>query len=179
MRPIARFVGLGLVALTLVGCAARETAGQTVWPDDLALSYHWVGETVPPPDHYEYTITIGPTGGGEITFSPDYPADSVPEWRGQFVADPQALAALYHDMIAADLFEHDWQVIEDPPVGGSNEWLRVSRGDHEITVPAQARDANRLQVIYTDIQTLVPAEIWQEMWSQREAYRREYGTPQP
>jgi hypothetical protein len=25
----------------------------------------------------------------------------------------------------------------------------------------------------------VPAEIWQEMWSQREAYRREYGTPQP
>ena len=174
MRQMAWYVGLGLALVVLAGCASRG-ADRSGWPDDLALTYRWIGETVPPPDHYEYTITIGPSGGGEITFSPDYPGADVPEWRDQFVADPDALASLYHDMVAADLFDRDWQAIEDAQtVGGVSEWMRVSRGDQEITVPAQARDADLLQDIYTDIQTLVPAEIWQAMWGQREVYRREH-----
>jgi hypothetical protein len=177
MERMVWFIGLGAALLLLVGCAAERAASRPEWPADLTLSHHWVGETVPPPDHYEYSITIGPGGGGEITFYPDYPAEGVPEWRGQFVADAEALNTLYSAMLAADLFGREWQQSDEVTVGGATEWLRVASETQEVLVPAQARDAHLLQDVYRDIQLLVPAEIWADLWGQQEVYRREYRPP--
>ena len=41
-------------------------------PPDYAIRYQYYSEPTPPPDHYQYTIQIGPSSGGEIVFCPDY-----------------------------------------------------------------------------------------------------------
>ena len=137
MERIAWILGLGIALLLFAGCATGRSASRSEWPADLTLSYHWVGETVPPPDHHEYVITIGPGGGGEITFYPDYPDEGVPEWHGQFVADAEALNTLYAAMLAAGLFSRNWQQIDGSAVGGATEWLRVASEAQEVVVPAQ------------------------------------------
>ena len=38
-------------------------------PDGFGLTYEWTAGSLPPPGHYEYNISVGPTGQGEMVMS--------------------------------------------------------------------------------------------------------------
>ncbi|HUT36408.1 MAG TPA: hypothetical protein VNE39_23175 [Planctomycetota bacterium] len=50
-------------------------------PADFGFRYDWREGSLPPPYHYEYTISVSPEGEGTIVFRPDYPEHDVPAWE--------------------------------------------------------------------------------------------------
>src|SRR5581483_4503008 len=108
-------LGLGIFCIVLsalsLGCSiTTPTPPSTAVPflrrtrpDDFALEYRWREASLPPPYHYEYTITIKPTGHGEIVMIPDYPnvmvphypVQTIPRWTETFALQSKQLDQLY------------------------------------------------------------------------------------
>lgn len=145
-----------------------------VRPPDFHLEYEWSEGSLPPPEHYEYTIQVGPGTAGEIVFVPDYAMHDPPVWTKSFVVDEQSLDALYAQILERGLFEKSWPRRQDPPVGGSLEWLEVAAAGKSTRVPALAEGAETLQEIYRAIRSLVPEEIWSRLRQQQEQYQKEF-----
>ena len=128
-------------------------------PEDLSLRYRWCEGSVPPPDHYEYAIEIGP-GGGRIEFCPDYPSEGVPVWEEEFEVSVGEIESLYRLVIASRILGEMWTAIEDPPVGGSLEWLEIVAQGKHIRVPSAIEESEKVREIYGAIRDLVPEDVW-------------------
>lgn len=146
-------------------------------PGDFSLVYEWREGSLPPPYHYETTITVAADGAGSVTLVPDYPGPGVPVWTETFSLDAAALNALYAQLAAEGAFSTRWRALEDPPVGGSFSWLTLTAGGRQIEIPpfpieAQAGAAGRIQAAVT---ALVPTEVWDSLHARREQYVAEHG----
>ena len=108
-------------------------------PDDLGFRYSWREGSVPPPYHYEYTISVGPRGDGVVVFRPDYPEEGAPAWEERFRVPESQVAEVYRLMLEARVFAARWETEPDPPVGGSLEWLEVVAQGERHTVPSTLR----------------------------------------
>src|SRR5687768_17207155 len=53
---------------------AQREGKMAAYPADLRVEYDWRAGTMPPPHHYEYTVSIGPGTQGKVVFWPDYPS---------------------------------------------------------------------------------------------------------
>lgn len=145
-------------------------------PDDFHVEYHWSAGTMPPPHHYEYTITIEPSGLGKMVLIPDYPRDEVPRWTEPFTIEPEALDALYNVMVENGLFTRTWRQKDDPPVGGSAQWMVVVADGRHVevkTYPVVAQEA-AAEEIYSAVRGLVPSEVWKRLHALRDEYRRNW-----
>ena len=144
-------------------------------PDDLFIRYDWHEGTIPPPYHYEYTISIGADGRGQVEMMPGYSSSAAPVWTEGFSVSPEALAGLYRLMGKRRLLATRWREIERPPVGGSTNWLSVTAGGRQVCTPAFIVPAQQpaAEAVYAAIKALVPQEIWDRLHEQREQYVRD------
>jgi hypothetical protein len=146
-------------------------------PADFSLVYEWREGSLPPPYHYEYTISVTADGAGTLTLVPDYPGPAVPIWTETFGLDAAALDALYAQLAAEGAFTTGWRAEDDPPVGGSYSWLTLTAGGREIEIPpfpieSQTAAASRIEAA---VNALVPADLWDSINARREQYVAEHG----
>lgn len=130
-----------LLTTFFIACSTAHPAigAQDTRPDDFRVEYEWRAGSLPPPDHYEYTITITPSGQSKMVLTSDYPfldpSAVVPEWAEPFHVEEPNLHDLYRVMVENELFTRSWRKGDTPLVpGGSYQTLVViARGKH-ITV---------------------------------------------
>ena len=142
-------------------------------PDDFSIQYRWREGSVPPPDHYEYTIHLGPGGEGELVFYPDYPMYNPPNWSEQFQIDKATLERLYRLMEERGIFSRSWTE-SDEATGGALESVRIRADGMEFTVPGGIEEAEDVKEVYRFIRSTVPEKIWDTIMSRREKFVREY-----
>ncbi len=143
-------------------------------PDDFRIVYHWREGSLPPPDHYEYTVSLGPGTQGEIVFLPDYPMYHPPTWKEKFDIDSPALDRLYQLMVDKGLFCKNRPETQNDAVGGSLEWMEIHAGGKQLTVPAWAQDTEGLDETYRYIRSRVPKKVWDALMLRRDEFIKDY-----
>lgn len=163
--------------LLLAALAACSTPGATnTRPDDFNVTYEWQEGSLPPPFHYEYRITVQPTGQGEVVMVPDYPSEHVPTWTETFNVQPVALDNLYQVMVDNGLFTQNWRAQENPPVGGSSQSMVVTAHGQQITIPVYvvAELETAVTEMYSAVTALVPPNVWEKLETQHQQYIQEH-----
>jgi hypothetical protein len=152
-------------------------------PADFTVTYLWREGSMPPPFHYEYTISIGPGDQGKIEYTPDYPSEKVPTWIETFSPTSEELDNLYSLILNRKVFSIEWKEMSNFPVGGSSERAEISAGGKQILLPRFPESPNDAVAsdLYSAIRALVPQAIWDKLDAQRKAYADNYGkeTPTP
>jgi hypothetical protein len=145
-------------------------------PIDFNLVYQWQEGSLPPPYHYEYTITIDMAGQGQIVMVPDYSFSNPPTWTETFTLTTAALDQLYRLLIDKGLFTQRWQAQTDPPVGGSYDSLQVTAHRQQIDIPSFVvpLQATAAEDMTAAVRALVPHTIWYKLDTQREQYMAEH-----
>jgi len=143
-------------------------------PADLTVRYEWCGATMPPPYHHEYTIHIGPGCSGEIVFVPDYSMHDPPVWVEKLDVAEKDLDEMYALMVKKGVFDKRWTEIQNPPIGGSLEWLEVTALGERFSVPSAIVESKTIKEIYQAIKSLVPDATWSKLRSRREEYMHNY-----
>jgi hypothetical protein len=159
-----------LASLLLAACAADGAAGPP--PGDFSLRYDWREGSLPPPYHYEYTITLAADGSGAITMTPDYPGAEVPVWEEPFTVAPEAVDQLHDLLLAQGLLRERWREQDSPPVGGSSASLEVTTGGRTVELPAFPVDdqAERVAAMHAAVEALVPQPIRDDLERRRAEY---------
>lgn len=149
----------------------------TTRPADFALTYSWAAGSVLPPNHYEYTITVQPSGEGTILFVPDYSVGDAPQWHESFTLTSAQMDALYTTMEGNGLFETLWQPPESPPEGGSSDVITVSANRQTIHIPPYVIDKQEAarETIAGAVRATVPDALWAKLERQRQEYVDHYG----
>lgn len=173
MRIISTLLLLTL-GLTLTACGGGGTGAA---PDDFTLRYEWRAGSLPPPYHYEYTISVGPDGGGVIVMVPNYPGEGVPEWREEFTLTRAELDGLYQLLTEQGLLSERWREEDQPPVGGSYAWVVVTAGGRQVELPSfvEAGQRPRAEAMYAAIEALVPQATRADLEARRATYVQENG----
>lgn len=169
-RAIACSAAALAAALLLAACAPDGAAGTP--PADLRVRYDWREGSLPPPYHYEYTITLAADGAGAMTMIPDYPGPGVPVWEEPFTLPPEDLAALYGLMLDQGLLSEAWRELDMPPVGGSSASIEVTAGGRTVRIPSfpVAEQQERAAAIFAAIEAAVPRAIRDDLEARRAAY---------
>jgi hypothetical protein len=184
MLRLARFARVfALLAALLSGLAcalfsppAAPTPTPTLFPNerpaDFTVEYYWAEGSLPPPYHYEYTISVAADGAVTLTYIPDYPSADAPVWTETLTLTPAELDALYANLATYGLFSTAWQAQDSPPVGGSSDTLTATAGGVTLkvpayVVPAQAADESALAAT---MQAIIPDDVWARLAAQRDDY---------
>jgi hypothetical protein len=140
------------------------------------VEYSWQEGSLPPPHHYEYSISLTASGQSQITMIPDYPSPETPVWTETFTVQPAAFDELYRSMIAQGLLTTNWQALSQPPVGGSAESLKVTAGGRQIEIPVHVAPEQEAQTkaMYAALKLLVPTGLWEKLQAQRDEYGKAY-----
>ncbi len=167
-----------LLLLVAAGCTTVNPTPNPLntRPADFSLVYEWQEGSLPPPYHYEYTITLNPDGQGQIVMVPDYSFSNPPTWTETFTVTPAVFDQFYQRLIDKGLFAQRWQAQDQPPVGGSYDSLHVTAHGQQITIPSFViqTQANAAEDISTAIRVLVPQNIWDKLNARREQYVTEH-----
>lgn len=173
-----RYLIVAVSLMLLSGCTAMNPTPNPLdtRPADFNVIYEWQEGSLPPPYHYEYSITIKPDGQGEIVMLPDYDSDTTPYWIEPFTVTSSALDQFYRLLIDKGLFTQRWQAQSDPPVGGSYDSWQVTAHGQQITIPSFViqTQAKAAEDIATAVRALVPQQLWDKLNAQREQYVRDY-----
>jgi hypothetical protein len=158
---------------------AKDNDGATALiarPDDFSLRYEWREGSIPPPYHYEYSISIKPDGRGQVVMVPDYHSDQVPIWTETFRLQPTELDALYASLTEQGLFRQVWQAPHRLPVGSSSQTLVIVAQGKSIVLPDYVvpEQAPAAKAIYATVIELVPKSIWTELYARRAEYVKEH-----
>ena len=178
MRKLPLVFAAVLLFTLSVGCTTVSPTPNPVdtRPADFNLVYPWQAGSLPPPYHYEYTITIDSAGQGQIVMVPDYSFSNPPTWTEPFVLTTAALDQLYRLLIDKGLFTQRWQAQTDPPVGGSYDSLHVTAHGQQIAIPSFVlpTQVTAAEDLSAAVRTLVPQNIWNRLNLQREQYVAEH-----
>ncbi len=140
-------------------------------PSDFEAHYHWAEAALPPPDHYEYTIHLGPGSQGQIEFIPDYRNEGVPVWQESFTLTGSELESLYNLIAAKGLLAGPEPPGAEPPPGSSVHRLEVVAAGRRVTLVGEA---GNLTEIYALVESLVPPQVWAKLKARQEQYRQDY-----
>lgn len=146
-------------------------------PADFKVAYEWRTGTMPPPYHYEYTVTVGPGAAGEVRFTPNYPGDDVPVWTETLSVTPEQVKALYGVVVQQRLMRNDWRELSSPPVGGEVEWAVIQANGQTYTIPTALEDpdAEAVAPLYEMVRAqIVPQATWEKLQAQRQEYVDDY-----
>jgi hypothetical protein len=176
---ICRLIRSGLILLMLAtGCATMNPTPdpRNSRPADFKVVYDWQEGSLPPPYHYEYTITLAPDGQGQIVMVPDYAFSNPPTWTETFTVTPAQLDQFYRLVVDKGLFTQRWQAQSDPPVGGSSDSLTITAHGQQITIPAfvVSTQAAAAEDITTALRALAPQDLLDKLNTQREQYQQEH-----
>lgn len=170
MRQITLLTALFIALPLLIACGPDPAEGPP--PADFSLRYDWREGSLPPPYHYEYTITLAADGSGMMTMIPNYPGPDVPVWEEPFTMAPAEVDRLHDLMIAQGLLSERWSERDEPPIGGSHAYLEVTRDGTTITIPAfpPDRQAERAAAIFAAVEAIVPQPIRADLERRRAEY---------
>jgi hypothetical protein len=159
-----------LAALLLLAACATGAEGPP--PADFSLRYDWREGSLPPPYHYEYTITLAADGTGLMTMVPDYPGPDAPVWEEPFTVPPEEVDQLHDLMVEQGLLRERWREADDTPVGGSSASLEVTRDGKTIQIPSFPPDGQRERAaaIFAAVEAIVPQAIRDDLERRRAEY---------
>ncbi len=143
---------------------------RSLLPDDFALTYEWATGSMPPPHHYEYTITVTPTDSGHILFWPDYPSHTCPQWEEAFAPHLPSRILLYNWMQTSGLFIRPQEVPAEPVMGGETGYLKMSAGGKRAHLAAHLFPHEEYVAVHHVIRALVPDILWKELAARRQQY---------
>lgn len=176
---ISRSTLFSIVACSgcLLFACAQEAGGPKPMPGempgDFLVRSNYFGAPVSPPGHFDYSIVIDHTLPDSIRFSVGYGPDTlgVTAWLEIFDVIQSDLEDLYYLMLDKDVFRGLWERIEDPPVGASTRHLEILADSQRFTVPEWVEDRTSIAPVYSRIDSLVPAAVWDSLWARRDRYR--------
>ena len=167
-----------LLPTFFIGCAMFRpaTGAQGSCPEDFWVELHWRAGSLPPPLHYESTITITSSGQSKMVLTPDYRRAGVPEWTEQFHVEEPNVRNLYRVMVENGLFTHRWRKMATGPTGGGYRRLVVIASGKRFMVEDYVVSEHRAsaRVMYAAVQALVPKNLWEQLEARREQYIEEY-----
>jgi hypothetical protein len=167
-----------LFIVALVGCSDSPsgTSAPAARPGDFRVDYEWREGSLPPPYHYQYTMTVTPAGQGQIELTPDYPGAVVPKWTEDFQVAEERLDQLYKTLTKRGLFTQSWRASNDPPVGGSSQTLTVTAGGKRYVVEDYLVEdqAAAAKAMYEAVNALASKDAWDRLDAKREQYREEH-----
>ncbi len=172
MDRVRNAITLSLLLLLLAGCTQGGNVVKTK-PADFNVQYNWVEGTVPPPYHYEYTVTVDAKGQGQVVMIPGYgPGEGVPTWTEPFQVQPADLDAFFKLLRDKGMFSTGWKARNDPPVGGSSDWLQVTADGKVYSIPSYvvAGQAQAAEEICAAARALAPQAVWDKLEAQREEF---------
>jgi hypothetical protein len=165
-----------LVMLLLVaGCAQRSPGtpkpDDTVMPADFAGTVSYANGTVPPPYHYEWTVTFDDSSA-VVEWRPGYEEATEP-WRETVDITDDQRSHLYGQLRDIGLFDMS-EASDDGMVGGPGGHLEITaRGKtYDPGSLGSSEDSARVLGNVADaVKELVPADVWdglkakQDDWS--------------
>jgi hypothetical protein len=168
------FIRLTLLLTLTLACSVftPEPTPMDTRPADFSVRYDWYEGSLPPPYHYEYSISVDSSGAGVVEMVPDYPSEDVPVFTETFTVEPAALEALFDQLVEHGAFTVQWREEDDPPVGGSYASTTLTANGETIEIPGfVVPDQAAAQSDIADAVTaLVPQAIWDELEAQRQQY---------
>ncbi|HET9496535.1 MAG TPA: hypothetical protein VFR15_20090 [Chloroflexia bacterium] len=174
VAALALAPALALAACTIGG---EPTPPPAEAPADFKVTYEWRAGSMPPPYHYEYTVTVGPGAVGEVRFVPNYPGEGVPVWTEKLDVTPEQIKELYGVVVQQRLLRGDWRELPSPPVGGSVEWAVIEANGQKHTIPVALEDPDAIAVapLYEMVRAkIVPEAVWEKLQAQRQQYEEDY-----
>lgn len=154
--------------------AASSAAGAPSVGAEIEFEYVWHEGSVPPPDHYWFSIK-GSTGGhGQIVFVAGYAFEVPPQWVESFTITPERAEALRVLLGTKKLMDRPWRESLSLAVGGSYRTFSLREGARLVELPAQlcADDAALADELAGQIQALVPESIWRDLRERHAAHIR-------
>ena len=141
-------------------------------PADFQVTYDWDNGSLPPPYHYEYTLTAGPGEQGSLRYVPGYGFDDPPVWTESFPVTAGDLDALYALAVSENLLRADWPTVENPPVGGEVGYAALVAAGQTFHIPSALTDADQAaaDALYRRLTRLAPPALWDKLTAQREAF---------
>jgi hypothetical protein len=184
--PIALAAALALVwillaAVLLASCTGRLNATtptpSSEMPTDFKVVYEWRAGSMPPPYHYEYSVTLGPGEQGKIDYWPNYPgmADT-PMWTEPVTPTQSQLAGLYKMAVDNQLMRTNWPTVYPPPVGGAVDDARITASGKDYSIPSNAGPSTRpaLDTFYHAVKAVAPYSVWDELEARRKQWAQDY-----
>lgn len=167
-----------LVALLLVatGCGGADPSlggSYPTMPADFAFEYNWQEGSVPPPNHYEYTIKLDKDGNGTLIYRPDYAQNkNVPTWEEKFTVGPEERQVIFWRIADTKVFKKGKIDKEEKTyqVGGEYSWLDIMANGKKYQIGSVADDIPAVGYLYERIQRLAPGSVWQKMGERRKEY---------
>jgi hypothetical protein len=175
--PVKRFLGtLAIVVCLAMACESgvppehRPRRMPDNMPDDFCVRSNFFGATVTPKYHCDYYIVLDAAVTDTISFHPDYESSSPPVWTETFDSPRDSLESVYALMLENDIFRSSWEPMPNPPIGGSTRSLEVVGDNRSFYIPPQVNDASAVEPVFVKIDSLVPGEVWDTLWSRRDCY---------
>jgi hypothetical protein len=154
---------------------------QTNWS---SILYSYSNGTLPPPYHYEYTITLNPEGNGELMHTSGYEINPATTATYKFNIDNDQMNSLNNTFERMNVYQTINQ--NDPDrerhVGGPVEYLKVTVTNPDPNLdqppvvivitefPSERR--NEVQEMFNLIKSFVPENIWNDTRQKQEAYEK-------
>ncbi len=143
---------------------------RSLLPDDFSLTYEWAAGSLPPPHHYEYTITVEAYHKGRVWFWPDYPASTVPIWEVSFHPVLTTCILLYNWLKATGFFSHPQKASAEPAVGGAVGHLTTTADGQQIELKVHLLPDEERMTLHQTLRALIPDMVWQELSNRQRAY---------
>jgi|GEM_PF-1684236 len=177
MTAIRIIIGFALLGTIVAACqtAPPSTSPEPPdipedMPDDFHVRSEYYGQAVSPVYHYDYFIILAPAGTDTISFHPDYMESNPPVWIEAFDATDVQLESLWDLMVTEDIFRSDWIRSPDTLYGAWTRLLYVTAQQRSYTVPQWIQDTTSANAVYDRIDSLVPAAVWDSLWTWRDRY---------
>ncbi|MBM4157933.1 MAG: hypothetical protein FJ216_04030 [Ignavibacteria bacterium] len=144
-----------------------------------SLEYSYYAGSVPPPYHYEYTVTLERELKGTIKYVLGYSEKDVPVYKFNFEFSEEQLNKLNEALESSKVFsEKIAQLPNDKiPIGGSTEHLKIyiSSDDEEgkiIAIPSFPQEEYKegIKNLYDVIKKIVPEDIRKDLEQKKEDY---------
>ena len=156
--------------------AATSVFAQEKWTK---IEYYFNIGSLPPPYHYEYTITITRDGTASLEYMMGYSrtSDNTLEYKLDIRNTP--LKNLNKEIKESGILSKKigYFPTGEIPVGGSSEHLTIFDGNDTITYvpsyPDKAYD-DLLEGIYKKIKKCIPDDVWNEVESKRDERMNKY-----
>jgi hypothetical protein len=177
MKMFRFMIGIGLLGMLMTACNAPQPSTPEEpegLPEDMPADFHvrseYFGQAVSPVYHYDYFIVLHPAGTDTISFHPDYMESNPPVWIETFAAGSDDLENLWDLMVSEDIFRDDWVRSADTLFGAWTRMLHVTAENRSYTVPTWVQDTTAAHAVYRRIDAIVPAAVWDSLWTWRERY---------
>lgn len=160
----------------LLGVGCKKEIGPT--PQDFSFRYHWVGGTVPPPNHYEYVLEMSSDGKVKVTYYFGYGEDKDTQvlTKELPVVNEGERKLLYQQLVDTKLFKNKELKGRqgNETVGGGYSWLDIQSNGKTYKIGSNVVETAEIKYFYERIQQLIPGSVYQEVEKQRQEYIKNY-----